>query len=42
MMAREVLLEPMPRTTALVLDVMAANGLDAIIGDMKNLVSVTS
>ncbi len=41
-MAREVLLGPMPRTTTLVLDVMAANGLDAVAGDIESPGNITS
>ena len=41
-MAREVLLGPMPRPAALVLDMMAANGGAAVAGDMKTLGNTTS
>lgn len=41
-MAREVLLGPIQRTTALVLDVMADNGLDAVAGDIEKPDNITS
>ena len=41
-MAREVLLGPMPRTTALVLDVMTTNGPDAVAGDIGRPSNITT